>query len=432
MKLMEKKIGLPALTSIVIGSQIGSGIFMLPQLLAPYGKFAVIGWCLSGIGALCLAFLFMGLVKRLPKTGGPHVYIQHVFGKSPAFFVGWAYWLASSLSSATVIAATISYLSPILNIQSPVAFMTCELALLGIVIIVNLQGIQSVSVLEILLNLIKFITLLVIPTVGLYYFSMNNANMMTPTMTNHSNLSLMCQSAALTLWAFLGVEAGTAPAESVKNPSSTIPKAILIGTCCVIALYLLNSIAFIGLIPPSELAGTTTPYVLATQKIFGGNWHLIIALFAALVCISNLNAWILTSGQIALGLANDGLLPRLLKNKNRFNAPVVALLATATVIVFPILVTIDDDISKQVFAIIDLAIQTSIFIYLFCGASLVCILRQEKKPWYHYEYIVTGLACLFCLFILANSHKKTLLFSSLFFISGYPVYWFWLCKQPQD
>lgn len=427
---MEKKIGLTALISIVIGSQVGSGVFMLPQLLAPYGVFALIGWCISGFGALSLAMVFMGLVKRLPKTGGPHAYVQEAFGQSAAFFIGWTYWLVSSLSSATVIAATISYLTPIINIKSPYIFAAHEIFLLGIVTIINLRGVKSASFIEVALNVIKIITLLIIPVAGLYFFDSGNITFSTDIIDQQSPISLISQTAVLTLWAFIGVEAATTPAEAVKNPKYTIPTAILIGTCFVLALYLINSISFIGLTTPAELAATKTPYVLATQKIFGGNWHLIIAGFAALVCVSNLNAWILTSGQIALGVANDNLLPSAFKRKNRYDAPFFALLTTAIVIVIPILLTIDDDISKQVFAIIDLSVQASVLIYLFCCASFFKILQNEKKAWHHYENIITVIAILFCIAMVSSAQIKTVLFASLFFASGLPIYVFWLRKQP--
>ena len=171
---MQQKIGLFALTSIVIGSQVGSGVFMLPQLLAPFGAFAIAGWVLSGLGALCLAMVFVGLVKRYPKTGGPHAYVQQAFGDTAAFFTGWTYWVVSSLSSATVIAATITYLTPIIGIQSPLTFVSYELFLLFMITCLNLRGVGSASFVEILLGAIKLITLFAIPVAGLMLFNVEH------------------------------------------------------------------------------------------------------------------------------------------------------------------------------------------------------------------------------------------------------------------
>ncbi len=425
---MQQKIGLFALTSIVIGSQVGSGVFMLPQLLAPFGAFAIAGWVLSGLGALCLAMVFVGLVKRYPKTGGPHAYVQQAFGDTAAFFTGWTYWVVSSLSSATVIAATITYLTPIIGIQSPITFVSYELFLLFMITCLNLRGVGSASFVEILLGAIKLITLFAIPVAGLMLFNVEHISI-APIMVDTPSWQLIGKASALTLWAFLGVEAATAPAGSVHNPTWTIPVAIIGGTGCVIILYLLNSISIMGLIDRVDLTNTQTPYVLATQVIFGGNWHLMIAGFAALVCLSNLNAWILTSGQVALGIADDNLMPPLFKKKNRHGAPYWGLIISSAIMVPFIILTIDDNISRQIFSIISMSVQASIMIYLACIASYIVLLRREHQVWYHFEYIVAVLALLFCLGMMASEEIKTLGYAALFVLSGLPVYYGWLHQR---
>lgn len=425
---MNKKIGLFALTSIVIGSQVGSGVFMLPQLLAPYGMYALIGWIVSGFGALCLAMVFVGLVKRCPKTGGPHAYVQHTFGDTAAFFTGWTYWVVSSLSSATVVAATITYLTPIIGIQTPSTFVAYELMLLLSITYLNLRGVESASFVEIILGCIKLITLFMIPIAGLFLFNSVNISV-EPALVSISGWQLIGKASALTLWAFLGVEAATAPAGSVENPTLTIPTAILGGTSCVIALYLLNSISIMGLIGRVDLAQSQTPYVLATQQIFGGNWHLIIASFAALVCLSNLNAWILTSGQVALGIASDNLLPAFFKKTNAHGAPYYGIMISSLIMVPCIMLTIDDNISQQIFAIISMSVQASLFVYLACAASFISMLVQEHKPWYHYEYLTTACAVAFCLSMIVSEDLQTLAYASLFVLSGLPIYIGWFCRQ---
>ena len=106
---MQHKIGFWSVLSIVIGSQIGAGIFMNPAILAPYGYVGLAGWAITGGAALCLAIMFSLLCSRFPKTGGPHVYVQSAFGSHVAFFVGWAYWLVSWVSTTVVIVASIAY-----------------------------------------------------------------------------------------------------------------------------------------------------------------------------------------------------------------------------------------------------------------------------------------------------------------------------------
>ena len=248
--------------------------------------------------------------------------------------------------------------------------------------------------------------------------------MQTDAALQHSSaIVLTGKAAVLTMWAFLGVEAATAPAGSVKNPSFTVPAALLSGTRCVIFLYLLNSISLLGLIEPSKLAATTTPYVLATQYIFGGNWHLVIAGFAALVCVSNLNAWILTSGQIAYGLACENLLPNIFKQRNQRQAPIWAIITSCAVIVPLILLTMDDNASKQISLVIGFSVQSSLFIYFLCSISYWIILQREGKPWWQYEKILAVLSGLFCISMACAAQWHEIVFSTLFIFAGLPVYW---------
>src|SRR5437762_1276265 len=98
-----KKMGFWSIFAIVIASQIGSVIFMLPASLAPYGYFALIGWLVSACGALALALVFASLCMWYPETGGPHVYVHKAFGARAAFFTGWTYWVISWVSSTAVV-----------------------------------------------------------------------------------------------------------------------------------------------------------------------------------------------------------------------------------------------------------------------------------------------------------------------------------------
>ncbi|MFT4327493.1 MAG: amino acid permease, partial [Wolbachia pipientis] len=112
---MSNKIGFLAIFALVISSQIGSGIFMLPISLAPYGAYSLISWVISGFGAISLALVFASLCAKFPETGGPHIYVKHAFGSTAAFFVGWTYWVSSWVSSTAVTIASIGYLAPLFH-----------------------------------------------------------------------------------------------------------------------------------------------------------------------------------------------------------------------------------------------------------------------------------------------------------------------------
>ena len=94
--------------ALVMGNMIGSGVFLLPAALAPYGWNAILGWAITIAGALCLAFVFASLARQFPRAGGPYAYTREAFGRAPAFAVAWSYWISVWTATATIAVAAVS------------------------------------------------------------------------------------------------------------------------------------------------------------------------------------------------------------------------------------------------------------------------------------------------------------------------------------
>lgn len=421
---MTKKIGFWAVLAIVMGSQIGSGVLMLPASLAPYGKMSLMGWLVSGVGAVALSLVFASLCHAYPKTGGPHVYVAETFGKHWAFFSGWTYWVISWVSSTAVIVSSIGYLTPILNHWiDPSYYLVLEIVLLLTITFLNLKGVSSAGKAEFFLTLMKFVPLVLLPIAGLWYFDIANftvsttAQSLTPTET-------LARVTLLTLWGFIGLESATTPAGSVDNPQKTIPKAIVIGTLLVALLYFLNSVGIMGMLPGEALSKSNAPYVDATQVIFGGHWHIVISVMASIVCIGTLNAWMLASGQIALGLAQDKLLPAYFGKTNDKDAPYVALLISAVGILPLLYLSSQQSLTQTITHIIDVSVVAFLFVYFICCLAFLKIIRQQNSS------IVIKLlkmsygivALLFCGWVIYQTDVKTLGLAGLFVLSGVPVF----------
>lgn len=422
---MGKKIGFWSVLAIVMGSQIGSGVFMLPASLAPYGKYSIFGWIISGLGAVCLALVFAGLCQRFPKTGGPHAYVKAMFGLSPAFFTGWTYWVISWVSTTAVIIASISYLSPFIGAQSPWVYFALEVLLLLSITWLNLKGIHAAGQVEFILSALKIIPLFLIPFVAIWYFKTDNFTLVSeiavlPLSTKLSQVVL------LTLWGFIGLETATTPAGSIANPEKTIPRAIIFGTVCTALLYLMGNVGIMGLVPGHILAQAKAPYVIATSYLFGGNWHYLMAIIASVVCIGTLNAWMLASGQVVLGLAEDELMPERFAKKNSEHAPALGLIVSAAGILPMLFLTMNINIAQQITAIIDFSVVAFLFVYLICVLAYMKLLFQSQGSWYHWLYSLA--AALFCLWVISQTSIVTLSIAALFVVSGLPMYWFWYRK----
>lgn len=423
---MGKKIGFWSVLAIVMGSQIGSGVFMLPTSLAPFGEYSILGWLVSGIGAICLALVFAGLCQQFPRTGGPHVYVKAMFGLTPSFFTGWTYWIISWVSTTAVIIASISYLSPFIGAQPPWVYLILEILLLLSITVLNLKGIQAAGEMEFVLSILKVVPLFLLPLFAAFYFNRDNFSVV-PDIAVLPFSAKLSQVVLLTLWGFIGLEAATTPAGSVENPGKTIPRAIILGTFCTALLYLMSSIGIMGLVPGHILASSKAPYVEAAHYLFGGNWHYLVAIIASVVCIGTLNAWVLASGQIVLGLAEDGLMPASFARKNTANAPALGLLASSIGILPLLYMAMNVNIAQQITAIIDFSVVAFLFVYLMCVLAYIKLLLTQKWGWYHWLYSLGAL--LFCGWIISQTSALTLGIASLFVLSGAPVYWFWYRKQ---
>lgn len=422
-KVKSQKIGFWAVFALVAGSQIGSGVFMQPASLAPFGLYALAGWLISGTGAIALALVFGWLCGKFPRTGGPYVYVEEAFGPVAGFFAGWTYWVISWVSTPVLYVASVGYLSPLLG-NPPVETLVClELLLLFSLTALNLRGVSAAGRAEFVLSLLKIVPLIIMPLIAFTHFDLGNFVVDSGKVGNFSLSHLLSSVALLTLWGFIGVETATTAAGSVENASKTIPKAIFTGTLCVAILYFFNSLGVMGLVPGAQLAASRAPYADAAQMIFGGNWHLLISLVAAIVCIGTANAWTLSSGQAALGLAEAGLLPKLFLQKNKHGAPKWGILSSCIGIVPVLILTSSQSLSAQINTIIDFSVTAFLFVYLACIAAFFKISYREKALMKSLIYVIAGVVGAgFCLWILFETSWHVIAIASLFSLSGIPVF----------
>ena len=412
---MAKKMGFGAVLAIVFGSQIGSGIFVLPASLQPFGWWGIFSWCFAGAGAILLAMVFASLCCKFPKTGGPHVYVHQAFGDIPAFFTGWTYWLVSWVSSSVVVIASIACLSPFFGEhQSPMLYLTLEICLLLVIMVINCKSVELSGRLEFVLSLLKFIPFAVVPVLIFISFDASNIAL-SADYQQTSWTQLMATVTSLAFWGFIGVECATTPAEAVENPSKTIPRAIVLGTTCVALIYFINNLAITGVVPQAILAQSKAPYVDAMNAVFGANSSLIIAVITSIVCIGTLNAWVLTSAQISLGLAQDKLLPPLFAKKNKNNAPYISVMISCLGMIPILMLTKSESLTEQITYIIDFSVKAFLLVYMICCCALLKFAISEKKI---RETVIGVAALLFCILMIAKSSVISIMISLLFTLSG--------------
>lgn len=408
---------------------IGSGVFLLPASLAVYGGISVGGWLLSSCGAIVLAIVFSHLSKYLPKVGGPYAYARMGFGDFPAFLVAWGYWISICATNAAIAVALLSYVTVFLPdlSASPVASICTGLLLIWGLSWVNNRGVHTASWVQLGTTILKIIPLLLIALLGLFYANWEHFQPLN--LSSESDASAIIATATLTLFAYLGIECATIPADDIKDPSHTIPKATKIGTGLAILIYVLGSVAVMGIIPPEILQQSEAPFADAATAIWGESAGYLVALGAIISTFGALNGWILMQGQVPLAAAQDGLFPRFFGRLNRHGSPASGIIFSSILISILLVMNFSKSFIKAFEFMILLATLTVLVPYLFSTATHMLIYLRpnilKQKPW---TWLLGLGGFIFSMLAVVGSGQEVVFWGFLLLMAGIPFY-VWLKRK---
>ncbi len=258
--------------ALVVGNSIGSGVFLLPASLAPYGLNSVIAWGFTASGAIALAIVFARLSRAYPQAGGPYAYVHVAFGPLIAFIVAWGYWISIWVGNVALATAGVSYLSPLVPwiAEKPGASALVTVLLLWLLTFVNWYGIKASGLGAERHDGIKNSAA---ARGGRARACLRRARAdRAAALQIPLSVSGVTAAATLTLWAMLGLESATIPADKVANPARTIPLVTLLGTIVTALICAVACTTVLLLVPPATLASSNAPFVdLANQ--FWGAWR---------------------------------------------------------------------------------------------------------------------------------------------------------------
>lgn len=422
----RRKLGLPMATSLVVGNMIGSGVFLLPASLAVYGGISIVGWLITAGGALLLALVFARLSSLIPKAGGPYAYSRRGFGDFAGFLVAWGYWISIWTSNAAIAVAFVSYMTvfwPALATNGVLAAMVALVAIWSLSW-VNSAGVRNAGWVQLVTTILKLVPLLAIATLGLLFFNLEHFRPFN--LSGGSNGSAITASIALTLWAFLGLESATIPADDVDDPVRTIPRATIIGTLLAACVYILGTIAVMGIIPPAGLAASNAPFADAARELWGDWAGYAVGAGAAISCFGALNGWILLQGQIPLAAARDGLFPTAFGKTSPRGTPAVGILMSSVLVTLLIVMNYSKGLVEQFNFIILLAALNTLVAYTLSSMGELMIFIKERDRFRGQRLvgasIIAVLAFLYSLWAIAGAGKDIVYLGFLLLVAGIPVY----------
>jgi APA family basic amino acid/polyamine antiporter len=404
---------------------IGSGVLLAPALLAPYGTMSLVGWVVTAGGALALALVFARLSIWIPKSGGPYTFAKHVFGDFIGFQMAWGYWISAWCGSASLLVGALQYMSvfcPSL-IENSMFSIGFGCAMIWLFTFFNVRGLKESMFVEGIVVVVKILPLVLLGLAGIFFVDFSRVFNIAD-IENHGLGSLGKMSGVL-LWAFLGLESATIPAEDVENPRSTIPLATVAGVLITAAVYICGAIVINGVVPAEDLVASKAPYVDAARKIFG-EWGAVFMIITGIVgIIGSLNGWILIQGCVPLAAAREGIFPKYFLKTNRHGAPkgivVGSLLMTAV-----FLLTHQSSLGKCVNLLIDISVLAMLLPYFYSVVAFGYLYINKKNTLSKRERfvlpIVGYVALAYAFAAIVGSGDSLISLAFLMFLLSVPFY----------
>ncbi|MBI1684041.1 APC family permease [Caulobacter hibisci] len=420
-----KALGFWMCCALVVGNMIGSGVFMLPASLAPYGWNGVLGWIVTIAGGLCLAFVFARLAAALPREGGPYAYTQEAFGPTAGFIVAWAYWISLWVGNAAIAAGAVSYLSVLVPAiaKVPGLHALVTLSLIWGLIGVNCFGAKLAGEVQVVTTLLKLLPLAAVLGLSAWLLTRSGSTALAaPLRVSELGGQSLVAASALTLWALLGLESATVPADKVKDPARTIPRATLFGAAFTGVIYLLVCSAVVLLSPADALKGSNAPIAEFVGRFWGSGAAMAVAAFAAISAFGALNGWVLLQGEMPYAMARGGVFPAFLGKASPRGTPVRAHLVSGAFLTVLVAMNYAKSMAELFTFIALLATTASLFTYLACALAALKLQRDGRVPGSRLLTMIAILAGLYAVFTLFGAGKEAVLWGLVLLAAGIPAH----------
>jgi arginine:ornithine antiporter/lysine permease len=424
------KLKLGALVALVVGSMIGGGIFSLPQnMAASAGVGAVlIGWAITAVGMLTLAFVFQTLANRKPDLdGGVYAYAKAGFGDYMGFSSAWGYWISAWLGNVgyfVLLFSTLGYFFPIFGEgNTPAAIIGASILLWAVHFLV-LRGIKEAAFINLVTTVAKVVPLVLFALICLFAFRLDifTADIWavgTPELG--SVMNQVRNMMLVTVWVFIGIE-GASIFSARAEKRTDVGKATVIGFVTVLLFLVLVNVLSLGIMTQPELAKLQNPSMAAVLEHVVGHWGaVLISVGLVISLLGALLSWVLLCAEIMFAAAKDHTMPEFLRRENAKQVPANALWLTNAMVQIFLVITLFS--SSTYLSLIYLATSMILVPYLWSAAyAFLLALRSETYEQALAErqkdLVIGGIALLCAVWLLYAGGVKYLLLSALLYAPG--------------
>ena len=440
---LRRDLGLWGAAAIVVGTVIGSGIFLVPKtMIQKVGSVETVFlvWIAAGILSLAGALTYAELAASISEAGGEYVYLREAYGPFFGFLYGWTQtWVAKSGSIATLATGFFLYLANFFPSLEAVLWSggqglwhidirVGQLAAMAVIAglgVLNYFGVRVGGNVQIVVTIIKVACIVAIIAIGLTASPGSFANLSTAIPSNAGFVGFFAAMVAA-LWAYDGWNNVTMVASEIKNPQRNLPLALTAGTLAVVVLYLLTNLAYVYVLPAADVASSDRVAATMMRRVLG-EWGAAAVSVAAMISIfAAINGSILTGSRVPYAMAVDRLFfPSIGKVHPAHRTPAHAILLLSGWSCLLVL-------SGKYNELFELVIFASWILYAMAAASVIVL--RHKRPDLPRPYRTIGYPVVPVLFVLVaicllgntfvDSPRQSLL--GLVLIStGFPFYFYW-------
>lgn len=417
--------GLPTATALVVGSVIGTGVFGLPSALAAYGPISLVAFALVTVGALALALAFGALSKRVPGSGGPYLYARDAFGDFGGFLNAWSYWITAWAGNAAIVVAWVGYVEVFWNKDHSTSG-SILIAVVGLWVpaLVNLSGIRNIGRAQVVTTVLKFIPLLFMATIGLFFIKAHNFGAFNS--SGQSAGGAISAAAAIALFAYLGIETASVAAGRVRDPKRNVGRATMLGTIACAVVYILGTLTVFGTVSNAKLRNSTAPFSDSANEMFSGTWAGNAVAIAAIISgLGALVGWTLITAEMPQAAARDRLFPTQFAQESGRGVPAFGIVV-GTVLATTLMVVSYTRFDTVFTTIVLLSVFTAVVPYLFSAAAQLywLVTRGRQTNWPHLvrDAGVSLVALAFSFWSIAGSGYQAVYYGVFCLFLGVPVY----------
>jgi APA family basic amino acid/polyamine antiporter len=398
--------------AMVVGTMIGSGVYLLPTTLAPHGPNALVAWAVTIGGTMCLAYAFA--LQAAVNPAGPHSYIKSAFGEQIAFLTSWSYIVSQWTGVAAVSVAVAGALAHVWKpLAAPGLTVPMAIASIAVLLIVNLRGARAAGALQIVATSIKVIPLVVV--VGLVasrFASGAPVEALAPTPLTIAGVGA---ASALMLFSLTGFEGAAMTSTKTRDPERTVPFATMFGTGITGLAYIAAVTAVMLLLPFATAAKSSSPFADAIMPVWGPGASAVVALITAISAFGTLNALLLITAEITVAVARNGDLPKVLTRTDASDTATAALIAAAAIAALMVFASSSRGF-VQLYVFITLVSTVSVLVLYLVGAAAALRHRMGTRA-----RLLVFVGIIYAIWTFVGSGAEAFVWGMALLAIGWPV-----------